>query len=230
MRAVTLGENRQTSAAAPPPPQIPPRQKWTKYGSCSGHDAAGLKTKSLPVRVVHKIHTANNPFTLGNLIFHVARFGVIETQMIPAVALGHPDDFASVIEIFAKIFAGIINEGFTFLIHNWLHVATAGVHGNNTQCLMSALVEDKSEPRGIRVPSHVVYAPRIGKERIADRGISFFVSYIEEMRFADRHVVAGFSNTDTNPVSAGAGLRVTTGCKINAAVRAGLMPHGDGDA
>ena len=39
-------------------------------------------------------------------------------QGVPAVTLGHPDDFVRVIDVIAVILAGIIDESLALLVHN----------------------------------------------------------------------------------------------------------------
>ena len=95
-----------------------------------------------------------------------------------------------VVEIFAEKFAGIINEGLALLVHDRLHHAGLRVHGKHAQRLMPALVEQKSEPRGIRVPAHVVNAPRIFEQIVAD-GDFLFAGDVEQVRARHGNFVAG---------------------------------------
>src|SRR5438445_13288272 len=60
----------------------------------------------LPFRIIHPIHVANKPFTLGDLILHASGNAVVEIKVFPAVALGSPDDLLSVVHVVPEPPAG----------------------------------------------------------------------------------------------------------------------------
>ena len=53
----------------------------------------------LPLFLVNRDDAADDPIALGNLPLHCASRTVVQIQVVPPVALRHPDDFLSVVDV-----------------------------------------------------------------------------------------------------------------------------------
>ena len=58
-----------------------------------------------------------------------------------------PAPLQTTLQVFAEVFAGVVHESLVGLIHNGIHRAADGIHGQNAQGLVSALVEQEREAR-----------------------------------------------------------------------------------
>ncbi len=116
VRAVALGENDQAAAIEIDPAIM------DVIGILVGVDAAGAEP-DLPRLVIDAIDAAHHPTPLGDLVFHSAGVGVVEIEMVPAVALRHPDDFIRFIEIVGEELAAVVDEGFALFVDDGAGVA-----------------------------------------------------------------------------------------------------------
>ena len=66
----------------------------------AGNHAAGLEP-DLALRVVDALDVADQPVALRDLILHLAGDAVVEIEMLPAIALGGPDDLLAVVDVVA---------------------------------------------------------------------------------------------------------------------------------
>jgi hypothetical protein len=95
MGAVALRQERQAGAVEVDAGVV------EKIRVLARDDAAGAEP-DLTIFVVDIFDTANDPLAFCNLIFDFAGLGVVKVEMIPAVPLGHPDDFIGFVEIIAE--------------------------------------------------------------------------------------------------------------------------------
>ena len=183
VRAIARRQHRQPGAVKVHPAAL------LEIGVLSRHNPA-RREPDLAVRMIHPLNRTHHPFALRDLVFHRPGFGIIEIQMIPPVAFGHPDELTGFIHPFAKVFAGVIDECLVRLVHDGRDRAGIRRHRQHAQRLMPALVILEREPRGIRLPLEPVHAPRIGEQYVAHRNLRLRV-HREQMRDVHRHRVTG---------------------------------------
>ena len=75
----------------------------------AGRHAAGAEP-DLALVLVDLLDVTHHPVTLRDLVLHGAGLAVVQVQVIPAVALGHPDDFLPVRDVVAVLLPGIAEE------------------------------------------------------------------------------------------------------------------------
>jgi len=91
-----------------------------------GADAAGAKP-DLPALAVHAIDAANHPLAPGDLTLHAAGRGVVEIEVVPAVALRHPDDLPGLVQIVDELLAGVVDERPALLVADGNELARGDV-------------------------------------------------------------------------------------------------------
>lgn len=125
----------------------------------------------------------------------------------------------------AKNFSRVTDEGFAGLIHDGPDRPGGGVHPQNAQGLVSALIEKKGEPRGIGTPTQITDGPGVGIEGIV-QGDFLFGFEVEQMGLVDGHGVSRFEVG----VRLQLGLELVFGGRldlIDRAFRARLITQGD---
>ena len=70
--------------------------------------------------------------------------------MVPAVPLRHPDNFICVVDVMTELFAGVVDKRFALFINDGTGLTRRGVHTDDTQYLVTALVIEEREPARIR--------------------------------------------------------------------------------
>src|SRR6185437_470144 len=145
---------------------------------------------NLPRFVIDALDAAYHPLPFRDLVFHLAGVGVIEIEMVPTVALRHPDDFVRRIEIVGEEFAAVVVERLASLVEDSAGGAGLGIDGDDAQHLMAALIVQERETPRIGRPAHVLYAPRIGEQLILDWNF-LARGHIEQMRLGEGDTVAG---------------------------------------
>ena len=108
--------------------------------------------------------------------------------MIPAVPFRHPDDLAGLIEIVAELFVSVINERRLLIVDDCSRAAGVGIDPDDSQHLMTALVEDEPELPRVRLPAEVGDAPRIREQVVGDRNL-LSLGHIKQVRLRDRKAV-----------------------------------------
>src|SRR5207253_864827 len=110
---------------------------------------------------VHAIDGMHRPWPGRDLPLHAARDAVIQVQVTPAVALGHPDDLPAVVEIvperptrIAEACGGapIVDERGTRLVDERAGGARGRVHLDDAIALMPALVVFEREGAAVLAP------------------------------------------------------------------------------
>lgn len=89
---------------------------------------------------------------------------VHEEQMIPTGTFGHPEDFASGIQMFDIGFVGVIDERGRGLIDDHLGAGSAGgpVEGDQSDAGMTAFVVEEAESGTVGCPAELFEAPGLG--------------------------------------------------------------------
>ena len=146
MRAITFSQHHQSGAVEVHAAVV------DVIRVLSGADATGPEP-NLPRLSIHLVHPAHSPRASCDLILHLARGGVVEPEMIPAIALGHPDQLAGLVEPMQKLFAAVAEKSRALLVHHRLCLAGLGVHCNDAEDLVPALVVGKGEALGVAFPA-----------------------------------------------------------------------------
>src|SRR5262249_30723287 len=82
------------------------------------------------------LNAAHDPFAFRDLILHLAGHAVEKIEMVPSVALRHPDDLPAVGQIVAVLLARIAEEGLRLLADDGARLAGAGVNLDHAIDLM----------------------------------------------------------------------------------------------
>src|SRR5690242_593217 len=133
MVAVPFGQNREACAV----------QAYAAVmdvvGILTGPNPACAEPDLTRLRI-DAVDASDHPRSAGDLGFDLAGPGVIEVKVIPAVALGHPDDLARIVEQLEIELARVINERGTLLVDDGLGLASLRIDGDDPEHLMPALV------------------------------------------------------------------------------------------
>jgi hypothetical protein len=111
--------------------------------------------------------TANYPWTLSDLLLRLASGAVVEIQVIPAIALRHPDNFLSAVH-FVPEGPPIVEESFGFLGDDCARAARRAVNLNDPVDLMAALVVFECQGATVRPPGHARECIRVRKEVVGN--------------------------------------------------------------
>ena len=131
----------------------------------------------LPIRNVDAVHAAHDPLALRHLILHAARDAVVQIEMRPPVALGHPEHFLAVVHVEAPVAAVVRDVGAQWTVrekrrrlvgHHRPRFAARRVHLDDAIDLMSALVVLERERAPILPPHGLRDLVCAWKERIVD--------------------------------------------------------------
>ena len=149
----------------------------------------------LALFVVDAIDFVDDPFAFGDLVFGRAGFAVEEVEVIPAVAFGHPDDFLGFLKPMVVFFSGVADESLRGFGDKRGGLAGFRIDGDDAEDLMSALVVEEGELRGVGIPVEIREAPGILEELVVE-GDFFFGAKVEEVRAGVVDGVAGFDVGD----------------------------------
>lgn len=149
----------------------------------------------LALFVIDAIDFVDDPFAFGDLVFGRAGFTVEEVEVIPAVAFGHPDDFLGFLKPMVVFFSGVADESLRGFGDERGGLAGFRIDGDDAEDLMSALVVEEGELRGVGIPVEIREAPGILEELVVE-GDFFFGAKIEEVRAGVVDGVAGFDVGD----------------------------------
>ncbi len=67
---------------------------------------------------IHTLYAAHDPRPFGDLVFDLTCLLIEEVEVIPSVALGHPENFVAVIQVMDELLSGVIDERFALLIND----------------------------------------------------------------------------------------------------------------
>ena len=85
-----------------------------EVGVLAGVHTAGFEP-DLAFVVVDIVDIAHHPIAPGDLVLHLAGEAVVQVEVLPAVALGGPDDFFAVVDVVAVGAAGARDRGPSWL-------------------------------------------------------------------------------------------------------------------
>ncbi len=132
----------------------------------------------------------NNPLTFGDLVLYLAGLLVDQVKVVPAVALGHPDELVGRVKILRKALLRVVDERLRLLVDHRPSLAGRSVDRDDAQNLVPALIEQEAEAAGIGRPVDVFDAPRVFEKRVGDRDL-LAVADSEQMRLGDGDLIAG---------------------------------------
>src|SRR5262249_36650673 len=104
----------------------------------AGIHAAGLEP-DLALLFVYLLDAAHHPFAFRNLVLHLAGHSIVKIEMIPAVALRHPDDLFPVANVTAVLLARITEKRLRLFADNGARFTRGGVNLDHAVELMPAL-------------------------------------------------------------------------------------------
>ena len=183
MRAVALGEKRQARAVEVDAAIV------DVIRVLIGVNAAGAEP-DLAVLLVHAVHAAHHPFAPRDLVLHLPGLRIVEVEVVPAVALRHPEDLVGRVEVAVELLAAVVDERLALLVDDGAGAAGLGIHRDDAQDLVAALVVEEREPARIRRPAIFLNAPGIGKQLVADRDF-LLLAHVEQMRLGDGNLSPG---------------------------------------
>ena len=122
----------------------------------------------LAVRHIHAVHAADRPLALGDLILHLPRLAVEHVEVVPAVALGHPDDLPAVVEVVAEPLVGVVEEGLGLLGDHRPRPAGFGVDFDDPVDLVPPLVVLEDDVLAVLPPLQTGEGVGIGEEVVVD--------------------------------------------------------------
>ena len=126
---------------------------------------------NLPLRGVHPVHAAHHPIPPGDLVLHFPREAVVAVQVVPPVALRHPDDFPSVIDVVAELLPRVVEEGGHLLVDDRAGLPRLGIDLDHAVDLVSTLVVLEREGAPIVAPLDPGHVVCIREQRVVDDGL-----------------------------------------------------------
>src|SRR5262249_3354928 len=104
---------------------------------------------------VDAIDAAHDPRTLGDLILHRAAGTVVQVEVVPAVALRHPDDFAAAVHVVAISLCRVTEERFRLLADEGARGARLRIDLDDAKHLMAALVVLEGDGAAVTAPQQL---------------------------------------------------------------------------
>jgi hypothetical protein len=123
--------------------------------------AAGPEPQ-LAIRGIQALDAAHTELTAGDLAELLAGLGVEAVDVVPAAALGHPEELVALGEPTQPALVGVVEEGLDGLVKEDAHALTSRVDGEDPHHTMPAFVVDEGEARGVLRPAKLAQAPRGG--------------------------------------------------------------------
>jgi hypothetical protein len=117
----------------------------------------------LALLLVHLFHAAHGPVALRDLVLHSTGDAVVQIQVVPAVALGHPDDLLAVGDVVAEPFAGaaaraclvVVEERLRLFGDDGPRLAGRRVDLDDAEQLMAALVVLNRDGAAVLAPDEI---------------------------------------------------------------------------
>jgi hypothetical protein len=138
--------------------------------------------------LVHLDDAADGPFAPGDLVLHLSGDAVVQIEVVPAVALRHPDHFLAVGDVVAKALAGVAEEGPRLLGHDGARRAGRGVHLDDAEDLVAALVVVERDGRAVAAPLEPRLGVGVGEERRVNDDLRLRRDVEEHRQFDVEHV------------------------------------------
>jgi hypothetical protein len=85
----------------------------------------------------------HDPGASGDLILYLPGFRIDQIEMVPAIAFGHPDNFASGIKEISMNLVGIVNERFADFLSDGSHLSRYCIDADQADDLMAPLIVEE---------------------------------------------------------------------------------------
>lgn len=164
MVAVGLGERDESGAVEVDPVgvdevRIPPRVH-----------PAGAEV-DLARGGVHLVHAPHQPRAFRDLTLHPARDAVVQVEVVPPVALGHPDDFLSVGELEAVLLRRVLEEGGHRLRDDGARLPGRRIDLDHAERLVAALVVLERHGAPVLPPDERRHVVSVREEGVGHRDL-----------------------------------------------------------
>src|SRR3954454_8099649 len=144
---ITVAVSERDHSAAVEIDAIPVRQVRVLAGV---HPARG--ERDLALFLVHLLDVADHPRALRDLGFHAPGRAVVQVKMVPAVALGGPDDLLPVGNVDPALLLAVVDEGGALFGDQRARLAGLGGDLDHTEDLVPALVVLEREAAAVLPP------------------------------------------------------------------------------
>src|SRR5262249_27537253 len=134
--------------------------------------ATGLEP-DLALLFVYLLDAAHHPFAFRNLVLHLASHPVVKIEVVPAVALRHPDDLFPIANVAAILLARITEERLRFFADDGARFTRGRVNLDHAVDLMPAMVVFKRECAAVLAPFEPRQVVWIWKERVVHDDLLF---------------------------------------------------------
>ena len=190
--AVACGQRRQAGAVEVDPVDVEEVRILARV-----HAAGGEEDLLRPF--VDLDHRAHDPLALRNLVLRASGGAVDQVEMVPAVALRHPDHVLAVLEVVAILLArvgevavggAVVEEGLRLLRDDRARLPGGRVRFDDAEHLVAALVVFEGDGAAVLAPLEARQVVRVGEERVVDGELGARRE-VEDDRLRQRQRVAG---------------------------------------
>ena len=102
---------------------------------------------------IHTLDATNKPFALGNLSDNLRLLHIVEIEMIPVVALAHPEQLLAILDKLTPQ-TTIVHESIGTLLYHGTQLAGFGIHRQHLIEMMTTLVVLHCHLLAVRCPLH----------------------------------------------------------------------------
>ena len=119
--------------------------------------------------VINMMHSTHNPFALRQLSLHRARCDINHIQMIPSIALAHPQQLRRRVKPVHPDLVGVIDEGIERLGGDHAHGAGAEIHRKQRHRLVSAFITQQRDFTPVRYKANDLNRPHLAESLAVER-------------------------------------------------------------
>ena len=117
---------------------------------------------------IHAVHAPNRPVALRDLVLNLPRLAVEHIEVVPPIALRHPDDLLAVVDVVAEPLVGVVEEGLGLLRDHGPGLTGRGVDFDDPIDLVASLVVLEHDVLAILPPFQRGQGVGIGEEGVVD--------------------------------------------------------------
>ena len=140
MRAVAVGEGREGSRGNRDAGIVNVIRVFAGRAPCDSE-------QQLVLVFIEALHAAHGPLAFGELPLQLAICGIVYKDMIPAIALAHPENLVGFCQIACPKLAGVVDESLGRVLKECLGGTAGRIDTDHPHELVAALVIRKEEPR-----------------------------------------------------------------------------------
>ena len=122
--------------------------------------------------LVDRVHAPHDPRAFGDGALDLARRDIDEHDVVPAAALGHPEQFARLVEPVHPDLVRVVDEGRERFLGDRARGAGREIHRDEPHDPVPALVGEKRDLLATRQHAHAVDRPRVREERVVERDLA----------------------------------------------------------